>query len=78
MWMLVAWIGLSIISAVLGRGAANTATTDATAGEVESTVVDSASPVPVLFGTRLMAQANCVWYGDIKTTPIRTCGGGKK
>ena len=75
--MLVAWIGLSIVSAFLGR-VTNTATTDATAGEVEGTTVDAASPVPVLFGTRLMAQANCVWYGDIGTTPIRNCSGGKK
>ena len=75
--MLVAWIGLSIVSAFLGRGT-NTATTDATAGEVEGATVDASSPVPVLFGTRLMAQANCVWYGDIGTTPIRTCSGGKK
>lgn len=78
MWMFVAWIGLSIISALLGSGQSNTATTDATAGEVEGTTVDAASPVPVLFGTRLMAQANCVWYGDVGTTPIKSCSGGKK
>lgn len=77
MWMFVAWIGLSILSALLGP-TTKSSTTDATAGEVEGTTVDASSPVPVLFGTRLMAQANCVWYGDIGTTPIKSCSGGKK
>ncbi|ADW16373.1 hypothetical protein Despr_0184 [Desulfobulbus propionicus DSM 2032] len=49
-----------------------------TPGDVETTTVDSSSPVPVLFGTRLISKTNCVWYGDIKTTPIESCGGGKK
>jgi len=27
--------------------------------------------IPVLFGTREVAQPNVVWYGDFKTSPIR-------
>lgn len=46
-------------------------------GNVEGTTVDSSSPVPVLFGTRLLTKTNCVWYGDVGTTPIISCGGGK-
>ena len=43
-------------------------------------MAEQGKPIPVLFGTRVIRQANCVWYGDIKTTEIRqTSGsGGKK
>jgi len=76
MWQLVVWIGLQIVQYLLTpRSKAQTAVTP---GEVESTTVDSSSPVPVLFGTRLLASPNCVWYGDVGTTPIVNCSGGKK
>jgi len=77
MWQLVIWIGLQIVSALLARPASNTSPAPVP-GEVQATTVDAASPVPVLFGTRLLEGANCVWYGDIGTTPIRSCSGGKK
>lgn len=76
MWQLVVWIGLQIVSALLFRPKVNQ--TNVTPGEVEATVVDSSGPVPVLFGTRRIDTPNCVWYGDVGTTPIRTCSGGKK
>ena len=77
MWNVVIWIGLSIVSYLLSNR--NTSQqTNATPGELETTTVDASSPVPVLFGTRLITSANCVWYGDVGTTPIVTCGGGKK
>lgn len=77
MWQLVVWIGLQIVSYLLTpRTTSNQ--TPVTPGELEGTTVDAASPVPVLFGTRLLAAPNCVWYGDVGTTPIRSCSGGKK
>lgn len=33
--------------------------------------------IPVLFGTRDLAGANVVWYGDIGTQAIRKKGGKK-
>lgn len=76
MWLqLAVWVGLMVVSALLAPKP-NTSTPKP--GELETTTVDAASPVPVLFGTRLLENANCVWYGDIGTTPIKTCGGGKK
>ena len=77
MWQLVVWIGLQIVSALLFRPKTNNQT-NVTPGELEATTVDSSGPVPVLFGTRLISTANCVWYGDIGTTPIKSCSGGKK
>ena len=78
MWQVVIWIGLQVLSYLLTpRSTSNQS--NVTPGEVEATTVDSSGPVPVLFGTRLISTPNCVWYGDVGTTPIRACsGGGKK
>lgn len=39
---------------------------------------DLGSPIPVIFGTRWVKNANVVWYGDLKTQPVRVKSGGKK
>ena len=80
MWPLFfLFVGLSVVSYLLRPSSTQTQNTPV-AGEVSSTIVDSASNVPILFGTRQLKQVNCVWYGDVGTTPIVTCssGGGKK
>lgn len=76
MWQIVAWVVLTVVSYLLQPKPQSPATP--VPGEMDGPTVDSSSPVPVLFGTRLMKQPNCVWYGDIGTTPIVKCGGGKK
>ena len=76
MWMVVAWVALTVVSYLL-RPEPTPPVTPAP-GNVETTTVDSTSNVPILFGTRKMTKANCVWYGDVGTTPIVTCSGGKK
>lgn len=75
MWQIIAYIGMQVLSYLLTP---KTTTSTTSASDMEATSVDSASPVPVLFGTRLMTQTNCVWYGDIKTTAIKSDSGGKK
>jgi len=76
MWLQIAlWVGLTILSALLTP---KQKTSTPQPGEFEATTVDASSPVPVLFGTRLLESANCVWYGDVGTTPIKSSGGGKK
>lgn len=39
--------------------------------------VDTARPVPVVFGTVWVSDPNIVWYGDLRTTPIKKKGGKK-
>lgn len=39
--------------------------------------VEDTAVVAVLFGSRELRQNNVVWYGDLKTTPIKSDGGGK-
>jgi len=34
-------------------------------------------PVPVVFGTVLLTGPNVLWYGDLRTTPIKEKGGKK-
>jgi hypothetical protein len=79
MWEMIAlWFGLQVVSYFLFRPKGQEQA-QVTPGELETTTVDASSPVPVLFGTRLISTANCVWYGDVATTAIRNCSkGGKK
>lgn len=46
-------------------------------GTVEAPTAETGRSIPVLFGTRRIAQANVVWYGDIATTPVQKKGGKK-
>lgn len=76
MWQIVAYVGLMVLSYLLRpKTAAQVAPTP---GDVEGTTVDASSDAPVLFGTREIRKTNCVWYGDVGTTPIQSCGGSKK
>ena len=54
--MVVLWV-VTIVASYLLRPKPATPITP-TPGEVDTTVVDSSSPVPVLFGTRLINVAN--------------------
>lgn len=45
--------------------------------DFEAPTADEGRPVPVVFGSVLVRSANVVWYGDLKTTPIRSKGGKK-
>lgn len=76
MWNQVAFFAVSLVLSYLLRPKVTAPLTPAP-GNLEGTTVDSSSPVPVLFGTRLLKKTNCVWYGDVGTTPIKNCGGGK-
>jgi hypothetical protein len=45
--------------------------------DFDAPTADEGRPVPVVFGTVLVKSANVVWYGDLRTTPIRSKGGKK-
>lgn len=38
---------------------------------------EAGKAIPVLFGTRIIAQPNVVWWGDILAEPIYSDGGKK-
>ncbi len=79
MWtQILVWVVTTVIGALLSPRPPKPASVSPR--NVDVPVAEQGKPIPVLFGTRVIRQANCVWYGDIKTTEIRqTSGsGGKK
>ena len=40
-------------------------------------VAELGRPVPVVFGTVTITGPNVLWYGDLKTKPIKSKGGKK-
>ena len=44
---------------------------NATAGNVTAPTAEEGREIPVLFGTRVLAAPNVVWYGDISAGAIK-------
>lgn len=47
-------------------------------GEIETPTAEEGREIPVLFGTRDLRGPNVVWWGHVRTVPIKKGGGGKK
>ena len=45
--------------------------------EIQAFTVEVGREIPVLFGTRKMEGPNVVWYGDLRTVPVKKKGGKK-
>jgi hypothetical protein len=79
MWaQILVWVITTVIGALLTPRPPKPAA--ATPSNLDVPVAESGKAIPVLFGTRVIRQANVVWYGDVKTTEIRQSSGsgGKK
>lgn len=46
-----------------------------TASPVEMPVVETGTPIPVIFGTVWLKDPHIVWYGDVRTEAIKTKSG---
>ena len=46
-----------------------------TLDDVKAPVAEIGKEIPVIFGTRDVADPNVVWYGDLRTSPVRTSSG---
>ena len=76
MWTVIA----VLVASVLVQYALQPKTPQPQAAELkdfEAPTADEGRPVPVVFGSVLVRSANVVWYGDLRTTPIRSKGGKK-
>lgn len=45
--------------------------------DFDAPTAEEGRAIPVIFGTVWMTGPNVVWYGDLRTTPIRKKGGKK-
>lgn len=45
--------------------------------DIQTPTAEAGIEIPVLFGTRDMNGPNVLWYGDLKTSAIKSKGGKK-
>jgi hypothetical protein len=77
-WPLVAlWIATAVIAYAIRPKPKTTVPTAATLEEFQAPTAEDGREIPVLFGTREVAAPNVVWYGDLRTEPIKAPSGGK-
>ena len=73
-WLIAAWVATTVIAYALQPKPASDSIKP---GTLETPTAEEGKTIPVLFGTRDIESANTVWYGDLKTTPIKTKQGKK-
>lgn len=45
--------------------------------DIKAPTAEQGRDIPVLFGTKELTGPNVVWYGDLRTDPIKKSGGKK-
>lgn len=76
MWLA---IGILIASAAISIALAPKARPPkpAALSEVDAPVAEEGKELPVVFGTVWIKSPNVIWYGDLRSQPIRKKGGKK-
>lgn len=75
MWQIVWWVVSSVISMLLAPKPEKPK--PASLSDFKAPTAEEGRPVPVIFGTVLVKGPNVVWYGDLRTKPIKSDGGKK-
>lgn len=76
MWVqVILWVVSAVLSYLLAPKPQNAK--PAGLGDVNAPTAEEGREIPVLFGTRDFSGPNVVWYGDLRTTPIKSSGGKK-
>ena len=75
MWYLVVIVVAALVSVALAPKPPEPK--PASLSDVDAPTAEEGRPIPVVFGTVLVKSANVVWYGDLRTTPIKSKGGKK-
>lgn len=76
-WLIVGWILSLAISIALTPKPKTANPKEAGINEFNAPTAEEGREIPVLFGTRNITGHNCVWYGDLRTVPIKKKGGKK-
>jgi len=75
MWQFLAAVALTLVASYVLRPRPQTQP-PAGLSEIKVTTAEDGRELGVLFGCRYI-HANVVWYGDLRTTPIKVKGGKK-
>ena len=75
-WQFIAGVALALIGGYALRPKPQTQPPKGLS-QIKAPTADDGREIPVLFGCRHLRGPNVVWYGDLRTTPIRTEGGKK-
>jgi hypothetical protein len=73
-WNIILYVGFTLLSYLLAPKPEKPK--PAGLDEIDAPVAEAGKTIPVLFGTRDLNGPNVVWYGHLRTTPIKS--GGKK
>lgn len=76
MWQFIAAVAVTLIASFVLRPKPQTRP-PAGLSEIKAPTADDGRSIPVLFGCRKLRGPNVVWYGDLRTVPIRVKGGKK-
>ena len=73
------WAGASILSYAVTVLTAPSIESPKPVGldELDVNTAEEGSPILAIFGKPWIKSANCVWYGDLRTTKIKSKGGKK-
>lgn len=76
---ILGYIAVLVVSALIATALAPKppAPKPAALQDFDVPVAEQGRPVPVVFGTVLITGVNVLWYGDLRTSPIKKKGGKK-
>jgi hypothetical protein len=76
-WNFIVQLAIALVVSYYMRPDPPPAPNPATLEEFDVPTAEEGRPIPVVFGRVHIRSPNVVWYGDLRTTPIKSGGGGK-
>ena len=76
MWQFLVGVAIALIASFALRPKPQTQP-PAGLGDIKAPTAEDGREIPVLFGCRYIRGPNVVWYGDFRTTAIKSKSGKK-
>ena len=76
-WMVIYWIAMLALAATALRQPKQPTPKPASLQDFDVPKAEDGALTPVLFGTKDINGPNVVWYGHLKTVPLKSKGGKK-
>jgi hypothetical protein len=77
MWAFIVGFVIALAASYVLAPKPQTTTKPAGLADLTVPTAETGREIPVLFGCRLIKSSNVVWYGDLKTVPIKSSSGKK-